>query len=101
MWRDEGVMPKALKDRPVLLDWLEPVFEAFNMLSASRPYAGMDGVALPIPFSEIACYIKFFMPDLMERKEDLDFFIFLVRTADHEYLDLELKERKKNTKKAK
>ena len=77
-----GETPRALQERPQLFEDLEPVVQAFSVLSASRPYhVGMTSVTPgAISFSEIKSYCE------LMRVEDLDEFVRLVRVLDDAYL---------------
>jgi hypothetical protein len=78
-----------MEDRPVLYRDLRQDYEAFHVLSSSRPI-GMGG-ASPIPISQIESYMRIFeITDLREKK----FFIHRIRLIDHIYLDWQADKRK-------
>lgn len=61
---------------PTLNIWLEPIVNAFKVLSTSRDSAW--GMA-PIKLSEINTYLNIFPQDDVER------FIYLIQETDNEY----------------
>lgn len=76
-----GALPPALENRPELDPGLEPYFEAFALLSPSRPiHLGGAGA---IPVAEIAAYLDLeAIADPEERRAHLR----LVRAMDEIYL---------------
>ncbi len=73
-----GRVPAALRDRPQPFEDLEPVLQAFALLSAVRPAAAGPGGVAPaaIPLSEILAYCGLF------GVVDVDEFVRLVRAMD-------------------
>jgi hypothetical protein len=78
-----------MEERPVLYRDLRQDYEAFHILSSSRP-VGMGG-ASPIPISEIESYMRIFEITEMHEKK---FFIYRIRLIDHLYLEWQAASRK-------
>ena len=78
-----------MEERPVLYRDLRQDYEAFHVLSSSRP-VGMGG-ASPIPISQIESYMRIFgITELAEKK----FFMQRIRLIDHLYLEWQTATRK-------
>lgn len=74
-------MPEALKNRPELNNWVMPCWNAFQLLTASRPL-GMGGVG-PIPLTEIEAYCRMYQVDDLDEREQL---VTMIRALDSVYL---------------
>lgn len=79
--RAEGKPTPALDRRPELFSDLEPVWEAFTVLSPSRNVGFSAGA---IPLSEIKAYCEMFGVEGGARQE----LLYLVRVLDDEYLKI-------------
>jgi hypothetical protein len=82
----KGKTPKALETKPLLLEWVEPVYGAFWLLTRHRPVSiGMGGGHYgAIPLSEIAVYLdEAAVVDPIDRGE----WIELLTALDAEHMD--------------
>ena len=78
---EEGHPIKPWVERPVLIPWLEPYWEAFLVLSQTRP-VGMGVGAIPL--SEIVAYLDLHqVEDPEERRDTLRY----VQILDRAFLD--------------
>ena len=89
----EGERVKPLENKPELYSDLKLDFDAFNILSTSRPVGFSYGA---IPISEILAYCNMFgIDDYEERKE----FIKRIKILDRAYLNFHNKKSKQANKK--
>lgn len=78
---EQGTKVDALRNRPRLKAWNLDYYNAFNVLSSSRP-SGMGGVG-PIPLSEILAYFSIFE---IHDPDDRVTYITMMQSLDSVYL---------------
>jgi len=89
----EGNHIKALDEKPKLYEDLESVFEAFKILSSTRPVGMSIGA---IPLTEISAYMKMFGIDGYQEKKR---FLKQIQILDAVYLKHSAKQSNKKAAK--
>lgn len=79
--KETGRLPPALQNRPELPDHLQLYWQAFQVLTLSRPTNGFSVGAIPL--SEILAYAELLGIQGLEAREDL---VRFIRAMDVAYL---------------
>lgn len=89
---DETFRPSVLEDMPELFPGLEPMLEAFLVLSGGREWGEMSGMPQRLKLSEIYCHLtEIAVTDYEDRRE----WVYLIQVTDQAWCDEVARKRQK------